>query len=153
VKFSFRDIAEIVGLISIVGSLIFVAVELNQSQRAREAEALSLKNARTSELEMLAYELNVTDIDRKILANEELSDGEARRIRIFGNTLMRHLETIHFEYTQGFVDDEFWNATLTRIGFATNSPWFDYLYPNWGERGTLSFRASYVELVNTIRLE
>ncbi|MCP5347656.1 MAG: hypothetical protein R3F41_19075 [Gammaproteobacteria bacterium] len=148
-----KYIVELVGIVAVVLSLLFVAVELNQSQNAREAEALSHKNERTAELELLFYELGLADVNRKILASEELSDDEARKLRIFGNSLLSHLETIHFEYTQGFVDDEFWDGTRIRIGIAASSPWFEYLYPNWGEGGTRTYRTSFVELVNVIRSE
>jgi len=141
---------EISGFIAVILSLVFVAVELDQSQNAMEAEALAYKNERSAELSLLSYELNIIEISKKLVSNEELSDDEAVKLRVFGNALMWHLETIHFEYTQGFVDDELWDATLTRIGFAVDSPWFSYLYPNWGNGASSGFRASYVELVGSV---
>jgi hypothetical protein len=145
-----RTIVEIIGISAVVVSLIFVWAELDQSQSALEASALASRNEKTAEIAMLAYELDANGISQKIVSNEELSDDEGSRIRLFANTLMWHLETIYFEYSQGLIDDELWESNLNALSRAVRSPWFNYVFPNWASSGAASFRKSYIELVDSL---
>ena len=145
-----RAIVEIIGISAVVVSLIFVWAELDQSQSAMEASALASRNEKSAEISMLAYDLGINAITQKIMSNEELSDDENGRIGVFAITLMWHLETIHFEYSQGLIDDELWESNLSALRRAVKSPWFHYRFPNWGSRGEAAFRQSYIELVDSL---
>jgi len=65
----------------------------------------------------------------------------------FGIQLMWHLETVHYEYTQGLVDQELWDATVQGIRGLPNSDWFNLAYPVWGANKGSAHRKSFVDLV------
>lgn len=146
-----RIVIESVGILAIVISLAFVAIELNQSQNSMEVAAMAARNEKTAELRQLGHELGVINLQRQVNAGEALSIDEMDTLRVFYDSLMWHLETIHFEYTQGTVDAELWRANINSLRLLVNSPAFKYVHPDWSEGNrAASHRVSFLELANSL---
>ena len=147
----YRWAIELIGIVSIVGSLIFVAAELNQSQNAMESAAMAARNERQAEINQLGLEYGVNELSARIVAGEDISDEETYKLRVLANTLMWHMETVHFEYNQGMVDEELWESTIRSLRRLRNEAWFNYVYPRWGRnQASASHRSSFIELVNSL---
>lgn len=144
-------IAEIIGGIAIVASLLFVGLQINQNNKLIEAEALNAKNERADDNSKLAIELNIVSITTKFRSGEILTADERARITIFVETLLRHFETTYFQYTLGLVNEEIWQSNLKSLESFISSTAFQAVFPGWLDKErTFQFSDSFVELVDEL---
>jgi len=144
-------VAEIIGGVAIVASLIFVGIQINQSNKLAVASAMDASNARTDSISRLAIEYDIPNINLKLRNNQELSGNERSRLRLFIETRLRHYETTYFQFLLDLVDEEQWDSNYDGLHSLVSSPAFNIVFPNWHEGdGTTQFGSSFVEIVNEI---
>ncbi|MDH3469135.1 MAG: hypothetical protein OES26_25180 [Gammaproteobacteria bacterium] len=128
-----NDWMQVVGIFAVVASLIFVGLEMRQSQRialsaAYQARADSSMHLRMAPLESEALQ---SAWAKAIIGGESL-DGltpeEIVVLRSRWNATLVYIENMHYQFTSGFVTEEQWQSnrrelemTLTRI-------------PEWGRQ-------------------
>lgn len=112
-----KDAAELIALVAVIGSLIAVVVELRQTQAALQAQtyqerafdaiAWHLDTARNPHLDPA----NLASFDRDNLSPEQQT--MARSLLI---ALMIDADNEHYQYQQGFLDEAFYqNDTVETI--------------------------------------
>jgi len=137
-----RDIAEIVALLAVVGSLLAVVAELRQTQaaltaqtyqaRAFDAIALNLEMATNPELMMLSADFDPGS----------MTDVELRTATRLYTAFRIDLDNDHFQYQSGFLDEGFYSgSTVNEIKtFA----------PIWRKLGVREARAEFRAEVDRI---
>ena len=110
----FKDIAEFVALVAIVGSLIAVTMELRQTQAALQAQtyqarafdaiALNLEIALNPELRLLP-----ADFDIETLTADEF----IVTTRLY-NAFLVDLDNEHYQYQNGFLDSDYYFGSTVR---------------------------------------
>ena len=125
-------IAELVGAIGVVATLIFLALQVRQSKEATEANTKALDETRRL-ASAQAYQNRSAEFERnaaEAVANSpylpaielkyhegglnSLTDEEALRLRQATAGSIARLDNIHYQYQQGFIDDEFYNSAFTQ---------------------------------------
>ena len=118
-KSNWKDIAELVGLASIVASLLFVGMQMKQSQQIAIAgqyhnrAALAVENFGNLMSNELAPTIGIGDILLEIMPD---ATPEARTFAYLSTYSFHTLADNHlFQYQSGFMDDEAWQPRRTQI--------------------------------------
>ena len=147
-------IAEIVGGIAIVASLLFVGLQINQNNKLIEASAMNASNERTDNTSRMGIEYGISEIILKIRDKEELSLSERARLTVFVETLLRHFETTYFQYSLGLINEEVWQSESRGLERLVDSPGFRTAFPDWTNTDrTAQFGDSFVRLVSELSIE
>jgi len=108
VAISFSGVANFLGVIGIIGSLIFVALELRQSQRIAVAAQQQARTILRANQILSTYEFNEDEIGVENIPWDEQSDLQ-RYIReqrqVYYWTIN---ENNYYQYQIGLLDDEIW---------------------------------------------
>ena len=92
-----RDIFEAIGLLAIVASLIFVALEVRQANLAtRIAARDSASQGHIDYMSNMIVPEILAAADRKAVRNEEMSDLESAQLSQFHAMRWRHYERVFF---------------------------------------------------------
>ncbi len=117
-----RDLFEAVGLIAIVVSLIFLALEVRQANLATQISARD--SASQGHIDYISNTL-VPEIlataRRKAYASEDLTDLERQQLEQFHNIRWRHYERVYFLYQRGVISEREWRGYENGILRALNS--------------------------------
>jgi len=108
VAISFTGVANFLGVVGIIGSLIFVALELRQSQRIAVAAQQQARTILRANQILSTYEFNEDEIGVENIPWDEQSDLQ-RYIReqrqVYYWTIN---ENNYYQYQIGLLDDEIW---------------------------------------------
>ena len=138
-KTNWKDIAELIGIAAIVASLVFVGLQMRQSQeialatqyQSRYELTLDLMTQMTdSEAKLIMYGKR---LQRLIPTNPNASDelkswvqdqpaGEVAYWSTFEFLRMKHHENLHYQYQSGFLDDESWQALHQSFSWQFDDP-------------------------------
>jgi len=154
-----KDTAELVGIAAIVASLIFVGLELRQSQQIAIATQYqeridsatqffyeSLDNAnrieRTADrLKEIEWPAGFLTDSEKLWLNTHTPEDWAQE-EYWGLINLFVFDNYHFQYQSGFLTDEAWQSIDARLrGVVTNSIFARYNVMYRGDR----WRASFVD--------
>ena len=118
-KSNWKDIAEMVGLASIVASLLFVGMQMKQSQQIAIAgqyhsrAALAIENFGNLMSNDLAHTIGIGDVLLEIMPD---ATPEARTFAYLTTYSFHTLGDNHlFQYQSGFIDDEAWQPRRAQI--------------------------------------
>ena len=143
------SIAEIVGLLAIVPSLIFVGVQLARGNRG--ARASTIQSIMNSEMEMTARFADHAGTWDKVVAGEPLSDGEeARRGVVLLNVLMTDSENRCHQFQAGYLDAQRWEARSSIFPSLVRMPIFQIWRASLGAR---SRSADFLDIFDKIDRE
>jgi hypothetical protein len=112
---SWKDIAELVGIAAIVGSLVFVGLQMKQSQdialsaayQARADTSIAVRIA-PFESEILLSSLTKSFDGR----SAELTPDEHTALQFYFWTEMIYLDNMHYQYINGFLTNEQWQSNV-----------------------------------------
>ena len=111
-----KDWMEVIGIFGLIVSLIFVGLEMRQSQKIAlsslyQSRADSSMRIRMAPLESEALLSGAA----KRRVNETLTAEEEEAIwsRTAGNLI--YLENMHYQYLQGFISEEHWQTNIAEI--------------------------------------
>jgi len=145
-----KDLAELVALVAVVGSLLAVAIELRQTQGALQAQAYqsrafdgiatNLALAQDDELARLEELIYSPDIDPA-----ELSPEERRRVSRILNVIRIDLDNEHFQYQKGLLDPGFYHGESVE--------WIRVAAPVWRAFGQGEPRPDFRQEVERILAE
>ena len=143
------SIAEIVGLLAIVPSLIFVGAQLARGNR--EARASTIQAIMNSEMEMTARFADHAGTWDKVVAGEPLSNGEeARRGIVLLNVLMTDSEHRYHQFQSGYLDAQQWEARRSIFPSLVRMP----IYKSWrNSLGAKSRSGDFLEILDTVDRE
>jgi len=142
-----KDLAEIIALVAVVGSLIAVVLELQQTQGALQAQAYQTRAldgistnfeiAKDEGLARLSELIYSPDFDADSLSAEE------RRIVSHLLIITRiDLDNEHYQYQMGFLDQGFYKGET--------EPWIRRIAPIWRAFGQVEPRADFRREVDRI---
>ena len=128
---SFAKVANFLGVVGIIGSLVFVGLELRQNQKLAQTNAYQ---TRLSEMQQamlnlaLSNDLAAIRVKRKLEGANALTETELLRARTWAEGVQWRMESQYYQYKQGFLDDIAINRTLDDI--VTKE-----LYEEWQDLG------------------
>jgi len=136
---------QIVGLIGVVASLMFVGFELKQSRDIAIAQMYQDRAALDIQVRSyMAPSERVYDALQKSSKGQELNSEEQIAVnRAIGNVLI-YWETNHLLYEMGMLDDEHWEASLRSIDYISQLPHFG---STWNDEKS-SLRKSFQSVVD-----
>ena len=115
VAISFTGVANFLGVVGIIGSLIFVALELRQSQRiALAAQQQARTEVFTSVVNSAngASSVSLYEVLSKVTANEVLTAEEKKIAQNYAFQLVWIFENDFIQYKAGLIDEDVWSAKL-----------------------------------------
>ena len=111
-----RTIIEIGGMISVIGSLIFVGIEINQNTAAVRGATQQAVSSQVGEMYRIIVENEkIAYLDVQVdsgISKSELSKTDYNQYLHFSMMGFRRIENIHLQFNNGFLDE---NA-FDRIG-------------------------------------
>jgi len=145
-----KDLAELVALVAVVGSLLAVVIELRQTQGALQAQAYqsrafdgiatNLALAQNDELARVEELIYSPDIDPAALSAEE-----RRKVSRILNVIRIDLDNEHFQYEKGFLDPGFYHGESVE--------WIRVAAPVWRAFGQVEPKPDFREEVERILAE
>jgi hypothetical protein len=122
------SIGEVVGAVAVVVTLIYLAKQIKQNTHAMEegrrlalaqtyqmrADALQqmLVTAANSEIGTIIFKLTEDGYPEDVTALERISAEERVRFRMWQIAQHTHWDNLHFQYQQGFLDEEYFNDSF-----------------------------------------
>lgn len=104
-----RDLFEAVGLVAIVASLLFLALEVRQANLSTRIAARD--GATQGHIEYMAHLLDSSVLASAIAkaeANQALSHIETTQLILFHELRWRHYERVFYQYKNGVISDQEW---------------------------------------------
>jgi hypothetical protein len=121
IKPNWKEIVEIIGILAIVASLIALVMELRQTQSALLAETYQARAIDAigellivADSEYLAPILTKTSSGADFDAVADLSAGDQLRLAQYLRARMIDWDNEHYQYQNGFMDADFFEATTTK---------------------------------------
>ena len=157
-KFNWRDLTEMVGIVAIVASLIFVGMQLMQSQeiaiasqyQERAAAAVDYNGSQMHNERAIAEKgTEIIAFANSIDASDELKEfvkdrsPESVGMWFYENRVFFvMLDNFHFQYSAGFMEVESWDAFRQQLRDELSKESTSAYYQDYG----LSMRTSFEEL-------
>jgi hypothetical protein len=109
-----NDWLQVVGLFGVIGSLMFVGLQMKQDREIALSVAAQARTDTTIQnlMGISANPYFMSAID-KIATNgiESLLPSERQAMSFASNTLLFNFENIHYQYSNGFVPEDRWGGT------------------------------------------
>lgn len=139
------DWLKVLGIVGVIGSLIFVGFQLKQSQ---DIAIASQYQARLDSL--IAVKGNLLQSTALITVSEKVRNGEPLDqfdliiIDASVSQLYDLYESNHFQYASGFISEEHWQSVLRGMEAALDA----FHMSEYWARNRLIYRASFAEIVD-----
>ena len=147
-SFSWKEIAEFSGTLAIVGSLVFVGLEIQQSREIAIADVYQQQAALLIDIqtnEIAADDLSAARI--KSRQGEALTDADYRLLFYGILPWLTYYENIHFQYQAGLLSEEHWLSAIDAMRNLVRGPnfrmYWEYVGATWRE----SFAREINELI------
>jgi len=137
---------EMVGIVSIVASLVFLGLQMRQTHEIALATLYQMRADSARELTKTQLESEVLrDARLKADAGAELTPHDLFVLNSADFLSFNHFESSHFLYQQGLLSDEHWESDLRAIGamMEGNPDLQDY----WREHKN-EYRPSFVQAID-----
>jgi hypothetical protein len=109
-----NDWLQVIGLFGVIGSLIFVGLQMKQDREIALSAATQARTDTTidSILGAVSNPYHLSAID-KIAAGriEDLTPSERWVLTGLARTALFNLENVHYQYQQGFIPEDRWDAS------------------------------------------
>jgi hypothetical protein len=136
-----NDWLQIVGLFGVIGSLIFVGLQLRQTQAIALSETYYNRTATSIDMNVgvLSSPEALSGIS-KIYRNEfdELTMPEAVALEYLIANSLTTLENNHLQYQAGFLSQEHWDKNLKELDCTLTVPLFREVATYWNFRDSFS---------------
>ncbi len=151
-----EDWFQLVGLFSVVGSLIFVGLQMKQAHQIALADIWQTRTAALTEasMSMASNELFISALLKWTTGRiEDITPTEDQVGYWVANAVMMFFENSLYQYTLGFLPDEHWQRVRANIKSMLQSPFWG---PRMRENSKLmqpSFRAIIDEMNKELAAE
>ena len=139
--------ASTVGIISnivLIASVVVLIVEIRQNQVSMLAQS-SYERTQMAIANDLALVGDAQKINRKLNANEEITEDELLGYRLWNNQMVRYFENLHYLNSIDVLDDEIWEANQRGILSFCRRQKDHPDYPALSANDEFKFRSSFVE--------
>ncbi len=119
-----RDWLEIVGLFSVVASLVFVGLQMRQDHKIQLSQAYQARTAIAAEWNtaLASNPVALSGYHKAIEGRDtEITPTEHRSLHRMIVGVLYLYDNAHYQYQQGFVSEEFWLSTQGNL-----QSWFRY---------------------------
>ena len=147
---------QVVGIFALVASLVFVGLQLKQSQDIALSQASQARTATTVEMIINSAEnahFVSASAKKRSLSNEEFTAEEQAAMGQYATAILFLYEDQHFQFSNGFLPEERWQAAKATLkdflGGARALP-VRSAYERLPERYSSSFQAVVDELISEI---
>ena len=142
----FTDWIQIAGLFAVVGSLVFVGMQMRQTHEIASATLYQMRSDGAQQLMAAWLESEVlSDVEAKASAQRELSDYENLIRSVVVLMFFNQFENSHYLYERGFLSEEHWASDLSAIRFYMGDQ--EHWREIWDQQKQI-FRASFVKEVD-----
>ena len=144
-----QALAQIGGVIGVIASLIYVAIQIRNNARAVRASAYQQLAANTSaNWTVLAQNGDLTDIMLRGLDDfHTLSRLEKARFRFLAMAYLRHYENAWFQHNIGTLKEDDWLAIAADMDSFFSGPGARTVWPLVQNRSNAKFRAHVTAIV------
>ena len=156
-----NDWLQVVGIFAVVLSLIFVGLQMKQSQeiaiaaqyQARTASTIESLSAR-SQISIVSQQIGVR-ISEGFAAydSHDWSPNELGGMLLNAQMLISGQDNVHFQWESGFMSDDAWNSYRTQVKSTMSRPMGRYILENYGGSYRPSFRKICLDLIAEIEAE
>ena len=148
-KIEQNDLLQVLGMLGLIASLIFVGMELRQNQQvARVTAYQALAEQIASYNALLLSEPEINRIRNAALNNENLTEEDAEQYRAFWRMLRRQSELAYLQYENDIIGEELLVRTLGPLRDHVSRSEFAKSYWDASVR-SLSDRLGYVPAFET----
>lgn len=117
------SIAEIIGAIGVMISLVFVGLQVMQANKQSRVAARQEQVVATGLISrVLAEDAQLSDIWTRAIAGLEMTPAERTRVVAYLMFVERMQEGLYWQYLDGQVDEELWQAHRRHARAAQNFP-------------------------------
>ncbi len=138
----YASIAEIIGLIIVVATLLYLAVQVRQGAHLMRSE--SRQALLTSDREVLLSYLDNIDLLDKMADQQTLSRADQIRFSVLWIANMRNREHEWFQYKDGILDEATWLSYREIIRITLSSK----RHRTWWNTTKAAFDSEFVEVVD-----
>lgn len=113
-----RDWLEIFGIFGVVASLMFVGLEMRQSQKIAVSAIYQARSDSSMRIRMAPLESDAllsASAKRKAGALDELTLEELAALSALQGGNVIYLENVHYQYLNGFISEEHWETNREEI--------------------------------------
>jgi len=144
-------LSSIVASTGVIGSLIFVGLQLRQNTEALRTGAANHYQASVGEVELfVAQNMEFAELLVKGRAGEEVSDAERLRLWVFYGNGPRTWQNVYLQYSNGALSPELWSGFRARLAQVVNED--KGLVEHWG-RSKTTFTSAFNALISEIVVE
>jgi hypothetical protein len=138
------NLAEIVGVIIVIVTLVFLSLQIRQGTKA--IRSTTIQSVMQSEMAFSKILVENSDTWDKILSAQPIPDGmEKRKAIVLFNVFMIDTESRYHQYQSGYLDAQSWQGRLSTLPEMVNLP----LYPLWRNSvGGQSHSADFLSLLD-----
>ena len=105
------NIADIVGAVAVVVSLVYVARQINQNtQASRSSTRQAIADSALVAVSDLIADSGMAQLMTRDMAGEEFTPAESLRLAGRGYMVMRHWENIYYQYRTGMLLEDEWRG-------------------------------------------
>ena len=119
-KIEIHDLIQLLGMVGIIGSLIFVGLEMRQSQMIAQAgqnqERMGAAGDMVNTLNEVVADFQSLVFENKRDYKDYLSDEEIIQRNLFHIFLFTY-ENDQFQYSRGLMPEDVWSAKLSAFAF------------------------------------
>jgi hypothetical protein len=146
VSWVWKETAEIIGVLGVIGSLIFVAFEIRQNNELLAAEARANRHVNRSENANTLFLENPHLVELVIKSNngQQLTDIEQFTIERIFNQMLLNFQFVYVEYQQGQFDEKDITFSTMKSAFYRNAGMPQY----WKEAAEKHFRPDFIQWMN-----
>lgn len=134
-----NDWLQILGLFGVIGSLVFVGLQLKQTQDIALSETYQSRTAVTIDMNAAAMSSPefLSGLSKIYLNKSDgLSMPEAVAVEWYIGTNLTVLENNHLQLQQGFLSQEHWQRNLRELECMLTVPFFREIADGWDYRET-----------------
>jgi hypothetical protein len=113
-----NDWLQVVGLFGVIGSMIFVGLQMKQEHEIALSQIYQARSDTTVEqLRGLADNpiMHSAIAKRQRGGSDSLTEEEQPAMAFNGQAALMIYEAIHYQYQNGFIDEEHWSRTRSKI--------------------------------------
>ena len=148
-KLDINAVVQLLGMLGIIISLIFVGLEMRQSQRIAIAGQYQARAAMNAASIQAAIEAGIDFSAQSGLSQSNLTSEEQVQQRNFTNLAYTRIENDYYQYQQRLIDEETWEKKLFSI-----RPWYRNcdLCGVWEQRSQF-FTSDLIDLIKSEEVE
>lgn len=144
---SISAVAEVVGAIGVIGTLIYLSVELRKSTKAtRQQSYHSIVTRRGEIFNAPGLDREITDIWIAGHTGGELDELDSERYFYQMLNLMSHFQDVYMQFRAGTIEPEIWEAERRVLGAHLGQPGF----LSWWNEAEQYFMPKFVEGIANI---